>query len=190
MHWDTLADYSIYLTGFMASGKSSVGPIVATKLRLPFVDLDIVIEWRADRSIQEIFDTEGEAGFRELESAALESAKVPGVYALGGGALIGADNLALALRRGIVVYLEASPEELVRRLLDSETVRPLLVDKTGQRLSAAQLTMRVSSLLAARQAQYQRAHLSVRTDGRSVTETAENVLSALRRHLASRNERR
>ena len=190
MDTGALAHRKIYLTGFMASGKSSVGPVVAERLGLPFVDLDPVIEHRADRTVQEIFASEGEAGFRERESSVLEAADIPGVYALGGGALTVAANVALTLRRGIVVFLEASPEELVHRFLESKTVRPLLSGESGQRLSDAVLTTKISSLLAARQEQYRRAHLSVRTDGRSVAETAEDVLSALRHHLASRNERR
>ena len=127
----------VYLTGYRGSGKSTVGRLVAGRLGWGFVDLDDQITAAAKRSVREIFEAEGEAGFRNRESAAM--AEVAGrdrtVIALGGGALLREQNRAMIPRgRSAVVYLRAGAEELHRRIhADAATAahRPALTHLGG-----------------------------------------------------------
>src|SRR5215471_6595214 len=123
---------AVVLTGFMGAGKSTVGPLVADRLGWRFVDLDVEIEHKAGRSIAQIFDTEGEAHFRKLESEALrvllDGLKESGlaVIALGGGALTQAHNLwLLAQAAAPTVFLEAPVDELLARCRAGAIDRPL-----------------------------------------------------------------
>ena len=113
------ADVPIFLIGFMASGKTTVGRIVAAKLGLgwTFLDLDEIITDAAGRSVARIFADEGEAGFRQRESEALRAAAQlrRTVVATGGGAACREENLSLMLAAGHVVALSVTPAEVVRR---------------------------------------------------------------------------
>jgi shikimate kinase len=163
----------IFLIGFMASGKTTVGKLVAERLGRSFQDLDRLIVAGAGRTVADIFAVEGEAGFRRRERAALESAAAleQAVVATGGGAAASADNLDFMLGAGRVVALRVSPAEAVRRA-GTRSGRPLL-DRSGDPPAAAR------ALLAARQPFYERAHLSVETDGRSPVAIAEAVIAGL-----------
>lgn len=166
----------------MASGKSTVGPRLARRLECAFVDLDDVIEKAAGRSIPDIFAAEGEAAFREREATALRAtaAEEHVVVALGGGALAQPDALRWARAAGTVVYLQASPAELARRLAEAPDDRPLLRDAGGQRLTGEALRTRIEAMLAERAPHYERADLILDTDERGVEETTEAIAVALR----------
>lgn len=133
---------TLFLYGPPGAGKSSVGRILAKNLNLPFVDLDAEIEQQAGRPIPDIFASEGEAGFRARERAALErvtapgGAGAPGVIALGGGTLLDPASRALAEACGPVVCLSAPMESLLARLRADAHIRPLLAGETEQRLGA------------------------------------------------------
>ncbi|WP_299028978.1 3-dehydroquinate synthase [uncultured Thermanaerothrix sp.] len=121
----------IILTGFMGTGKTTVGKIVAERLGVPFVDLDEEISRRAQRSIAEIFDREGEAAFRALESRILreilEVKHENVVLATGGGTLLSPSNRLLCEQAGLVICLTCTPEVLKERLQAEEIAqRPLL----------------------------------------------------------------
>ncbi len=118
----------IFLYGPPASGKTVTGLRLAESLHLPFYDLDQVIETQAGSSIPQIFAAEGEAGFRERESAALKGLLnwQGGVAALGGGALLRPENRRMAEAAGKVVCLSASFETIVQRLGGGDGGRPLL----------------------------------------------------------------
>lgn len=119
---------NVTLMGFMGSGKTTVGRILATRLGWDFVDTDRLIEERTGLTIPEIFAERGEEGFRELEAATIQaiSRSTRQVIATGGGAVLDpANRLALRLS-GIVIHLKASPELLWRRV--SGTDRPLAQD--------------------------------------------------------------
>lgn len=109
----------IFLTGFMGSGKSTVGRLLARRLRRRFVDLDREIERREGRSIPELF-AEGEASFRAAETRALKAVRGPAVVALGGGALL--HNAV----EGALIKLTCAEPELWRRLKPQLAARPLL----------------------------------------------------------------
>lgn len=172
----------IYLTGFMGSGKSTIGAIGANVLGYEFADLDTIIEAAAEVSISVYFQTHGEAAFRQLEREQLEgtSARTRHVIALGGGALTSDYNLQLTRRLGTVVYLKASVEALMQRLWRGRVRRPMLQDKHGVPLPMEPLRERITTLLGAREAFYSRAHVTIETDGLSLGQTVDAFVAAIR----------
>jgi shikimate kinase len=118
---------NVYLLGFMASGKSTLGPVLAERAGRPFHDLDSAVQAEAGASVAEIFAREGEEGFRDREARALQAAAARGdlVVATGGGIVERAANCAL-LAQGHAVYLRWSWAALRRRLLAADAgERPL-----------------------------------------------------------------
>ncbi|MCM8775883.1 MAG: shikimate kinase [Candidatus Omnitrophica bacterium] len=121
------ANGNIYLTGMMGSGKSVTGKRLARLLGFGFIDLDGCIEQKTRSSISDIFETKGEAYFREIETECLEevSKLSSQVVATGGGILLRASNIEGMRRSGIIVYLRTSMADLLRRLKEKDN-RPLL----------------------------------------------------------------
>ena len=157
----------IALVGFMGAGKTTVGRELAARLRLPFVDVDALVETRAGATIAELFEREGEAAFRRLESeTTLAVLRGPdAVIALGGGAL-GDPAVATALEWATVVYLEVSFGEAIRRVGASRS-RPMLHRGDPR------------ALYDARRASYERvADLTVSVDGRNPADVAEEIAAA------------
>ena len=119
---------NIILTGFMGSGKTSVGVRLSYRLRMPVEDTDKMIERRAGRSVSELFEEEGEACFRERETALLRELldrKGRCIYSVGGGTPVRPRNQELLKQLGKVVYLRVKPETVYQRLKEDDT-RPLL----------------------------------------------------------------
>jgi shikimate kinase len=119
----------VVLVGMMGSGKTSVGLAVAARLGRPFVDVDHVIVDEQGRSIGDIFGLDGEAAFRGYESGVLAEVlanEQPTVVCTGGGAVLAPANRALMHERGTVVWLDAPPSVLARRLANAVDGRPLL----------------------------------------------------------------
>lgn len=118
-----------YLIGMMGSGKSTIGKLLAKKMKTPFLDLDHYIEIKNKMSIQDIFKEKGENYFRELEVNALSTIKDSKVVvACGGGIILDHRNRKNISSNGKVIFLEASTSSLKNRLL-SNINRPLLNDK-------------------------------------------------------------
>lgn len=119
--------YNIVLCGFMGCGKSTVGKRLARRLEVPFMDMDQYIEQQAGRKISEIFASEGEAAFREMEyQCAQELSRSGGsVIATGGGALTFARNREALKHNGTIVLLNP-PLYIIKRRLSGDTTRPLL----------------------------------------------------------------
>jgi shikimate kinase len=120
----------IYLIGFMGSGKSTVGKIVAHRLSIPFYDMDDLIENSAGTSIASIFQQYGESYFRKLEQEALyDTEKIDkSIIATGGGTPCFFDNMEWIKQHGASIYLKGSPEILCSRLLKNTAERPLIKD--------------------------------------------------------------
>jgi len=119
------------LIGLSGSGKSTLAPLVASRLGgRVVVDLDRVVERRFGRSVSAVFRTEGEGVFRAAESHALTEALQgpPAVIATGGGVVLAADNRAALRDSAVVVWLQADPDDLQRRLEGTDEQRPLLGD--------------------------------------------------------------
>jgi shikimate kinase len=162
----------VLIIGFMGSGKSTVGRVVADRLGLPFVDLDREIEQRDGRPIPEIFARGGEVAFREVESAIVSElgSLEPSVIACGGGAVLSAPNRETLMRAGTVVYLRVSAEEALARIGHTDD-RPLLAG-AGPDAAAA--------LLRSREAFYdETADFVVETSSRTPEQVAGDVLAAL-----------
>lgn len=132
----------VFLVGFMGAGKSTVGPLLAGLLGMPFLDLDDVIVSQAGRSVAEIFASEGEPGFRARERAALESLpeQPPSVVACGGGIVLLAENRATLARLGRVVFLHVDAATAYARATAAGG-RPLLAEG-GPQAAAHILTER------------------------------------------------
>ena len=146
----------IFLIGFMGSGKSTVGALLAERLSLPFLDSDKEIEKKAGKSIAEIFSQEGEAAFREMEMDFLQELKAikPSVIAVGGGLPASENALPLMHEMGLVIYLNTSLLTLLKRLREEKEHRPLLRD-----LSDAEFHPFVEDLLSQRVHFYKQAKL-------------------------------
>jgi shikimate kinase len=163
-------DAPIFLIGFMASGKTTVGRLLAERLEWAFVDLDKVIEDGAGKPVADIFAAEGEAGFRKRETEALlEIAKRrETVVATGGGAPGREENMQAMLAAGRVFWLDVSADEAVARA-GKASGRPLLDGAADPAAAARQL-------LATRRAFYERAHACVPTEGRSPKQIVDELL--------------
>jgi shikimate kinase len=120
---------AIVLMGFMGTGKSEVGRRLAQRLGRAFVDTDQLVEERAGKRVAAIFADDGEPAFRMLERAAVADAAARGgaVIAVGGGAVLDPENVRHLRAAGVLVYLRARPEVVLRRIGDT-THRPLLRD--------------------------------------------------------------
>lgn len=164
----------ILLIGFMCSGKSTVGKVLAPMLGLPFVDLDRVIEQRVG-PVTPFFQREGEEAFRAVEHDVLvELLKGPPcVLSSGGGTPCEGENLALMKAAGTVVWLDVPLADLMPRIERAGRDRPLLFGLSGD-----ELRNRVEELLAAREAVYAEAHMIVQA-GASPTVVAERIVRAL-----------
>jgi shikimate kinase len=152
----------IILTGFMATGKSEVGRRLARSLGRAFVDTDALVEADAGRTVAEIFATEGEPAFRARERAAVARACAmpPAVIAIGGGALVDPESRRTLAESGTIVCLQATPEEILRRVGDAAS-RPLLAAAKDR----AERLERVRGLLAERAPVYALATHTVDTTG-------------------------
>ena len=170
----------VALIGYRGSGKTSVGRLLATRLGLSFVDADEELVRRAGRSIKTIFETDGEAMFRDLESAVLVDllARDDGVLALGGGVILReANRAALTASGGQRVYLRADAETLYRRIhADPATAdnRPALTHLGGD-------AREITSLLDAREPLY-RAVMTMEVDASD--DDAATLAGLLARRLA------
>lgn len=129
----------IFLIGFMASGKSTLGAELAELMGYQFIDLDEFIEKKTNRSIKVLFEIEGEEHFRSIENEALrEVAAMKGniIVASGGGTSCFYNSIDFMNKEGITVYIKVEVAELVARLIDSKKDRPLLWGKTREELTA------------------------------------------------------
>jgi shikimate kinase len=167
-----LQGLNVYLIGMMGAGKSAVGRPLAEALGYRFLDADDALEQVAGRTIPEIFATDGEAGFRELETAVL--GQIAGwhslVVATGGGVVTKPENWG-HMRQGVVVWLDAPAPLLLQRLRTDSTPRPLL--------QAGDPGARLGELLAQRQPLYAQADLRVQQSGDSPAQVAQQVLADL-----------
>ena len=160
---------NIFLIGFMGAGKTTVGKILAKKLKLTFIDLDEVIEKELNLTIQEIFSRYGEDFFRDAETKALRSIadKDRYVVATGGGVVLRKENWQIMIANGITVYLRAPAEVLWTRVRNN-TSRPLLqVENPFERLC---------ELFTQRSPQYEKADLIVDTENVSPEDVTEEII--------------
>lgn len=146
----------IFLIGFMGSGKSTIGALLAERLELPFIDTDKEIEKKTGKSINIIFSADGEVAFRQMEMDLLKEliSVSPSVVAVGGGLPAIEGSLELMHDLGLVIYLNTSLLTLIKRLKEERQERPLLRD-----LSDAEFHPFVEALLSERVHFYKQAKL-------------------------------
>lgn len=119
---------NVILIGYMGCGKSSVGKRLSFAMKKPYIDTDKEIELKQKRTISDIFATEGEAAFRDMETECVKELfdkKQEYIIAVGGGLVLREENRELLKKLGKVVYLRAKPETIYERL-KGDTTRPLL----------------------------------------------------------------
>ncbi len=161
---------TLWLVGMMGAGKTTVGSLVASRLGLQLADTDAAVEAEAQASVAAIFENQGEARFRELESrAVMTAAGTDAVVACGGGVVLDAANRQRIRESGLVIWLDAPVEVLVERLAQGAG-RPLL--------SGGEPAERLAEIAAARSGAYAAAaHHRVVTAGRTPDEVAEEVVA-------------
>ncbi len=173
----------LILTGFMATGKSAVGHVVAARLGWRFIDSDAEIVARAGRPIAAIFSDDGEAKFRALERDVIATiarerrhcplchGDYPAVVSTGGGVLVDEANAAALKRCGVVICLTARPEVIAARVGRSPAKRPKLLE------GGKPLLERVQELMRERAAAYARADVAIDTSNISIEDVADRVLA-------------
>jgi len=168
---------NVVLLGFMGTGKSTAGRLVAKQLGLRFVDMDDQIEARAGKSISAIFAQEGESAFRKLErDLVMELAGGQGqVIACGGGVVLDRANLEAYGRHGVLFCLKADPDTILRRVARARH-RPLLEDGEKQ--------ARILELLENRQTLYNAVPNGIDTAKLTPEEVAERIVAIYRKATA------
>lgn len=165
--------HNIILIGFMGSGKTCVGKKLAERLSYGFCDTDQMIERKAGNTINEIFAIHGEDFFRNRESELIKELSTNmsnTVLSTGGGLPLRQENTKILLKMGLVVYLKASKEVTLKRLVGDNT-RPLL--------KGEELELKVERMLAARTPIYEKsAHKIIATDEKSVDEIVTLIMEA------------
>ena len=159
----------ITLTGFMGSGKTTVGRILADALGCPFLDLDDSIVKKTGKSIPDIFAQDGEPAFRQLEARLLRQTvekygESTAVLSLGGGAILAPASATLVHEKTVCIYLRATLDTLLERLAGESAGRPLADACLAERL-------------AAREPLYEKtAHAIIDTDGLSPEEVSDEII--------------
>ncbi|TAK23154.1 MAG: shikimate kinase [Chloroflexota bacterium] len=167
---------NIVLVGISGSGKSTIGRALAARLGRRFVDTDEVIMSRFGMPIGDVFSSLGESVFREAESEAVVAACAGDdqVVSLGGGAIVKDESFTVAQDGNLLVRLSVSAEEAVRRLTSSPGTeeRPML--RGGDPIA------RLADMLAAREARYAQADITIDTERRGVNEIVSVIVAAAR----------
>lgn len=178
-----------YLTGFMASGKSTIGPIVANTLGWIFFDLDKEIEKRENRKIKKIFEEEGEDYFRQKETEILKgiSNGEKLIISLGGGTLIIQENQEFIKKSGKLIFLRSSPEVVFRRLKHKRD-RPILLTDDNEEAAENVVIERIESLMEERMKYYQKADYFIDTDKESIGTTVDKISKIIIK-LSKKNHR-
>jgi shikimate kinase len=160
----------IFLVGFMGAGKTAVGRILADRLNRLFIDTDKLVETGARATVNEIFEKEGENGFRQRERRALVAAATgpPAVVATGGGLYADRGNRKTVELAGVAVWLDGSFEECFEHCKDEIGTRPLYRDEES-----------LQALYDARREEYAHADIGVESLGRRPEVIADDVIQRL-----------
>jgi shikimate kinase len=171
---------NIIITGFMGTGKTTVGKRVAAALGYDFVDTDELIVARSGQTLEEIFQQKGEAAFREMEAAVARELGEKGgmVIATGGGMMLDSENAAALGKKGVVFCLVATPEEIMERLARNPDIRRPLLDGPDP-------MDRILSLLKEREAGYARFRRLV-TSGKSPEELTAQLVEIIQSELSQK----
>jgi len=175
----------VILTGFMATGKSTVARLLARRLRWRLIDCDAEINTRAGKPIHQIFHDYGEAHFRAMERRMIAEItsdprrcaqcgdRRPAVIALGGGAIVDPQNYAALRDCGVIICLSARPEVIARRVASSIKGRPMLAH------GGMPVKQRIAELMEKRREAYARAAFTIDTSDRTIEQVVDAILDAL-----------
>jgi len=173
-----MKDVKIVLLGYMGSGKSTVGRIVANHLNIKFLDLDAYIEEEEDMTVAAIFEAKGEIYFRKKEAEYLDeifSNEDSFVLSLGGGTPCFGDNMKLVNdHTANTFYLNVGIEELTERLIQEKDHRPMIAH-----LHDEELTEFIGKHLFERSFFYNKAHQKIKSNQKTPTEIAEMIVNQL-----------
>lgn len=174
----------IFLTGFMGSGKSTVGPIFANTIGYQFVDLDALIEQKEGKKIGAIFAAEGENKFRALERETLHELlqSTSTVISLGGGTVTHPETLAMVKKNGVMVYLRSDIEHIYRRLR-TKSDRPMLRNDQGALLDGDDLVKKIETLMNSRTPFYEQADIIVTTDDKKIGHTIDELAKKISAYI-------
>lgn len=162
----------LYLIGFMASGKTSIGKKIAKKLDYKFIDLDDYLEEKYNKTIPDIFKQDGEDKFREMEKDTLHDTfkmkKV--IIACGGGTPCFFDNIEQINKNGFSIYLNRTVDYLVYKLMHAKTIRPLVQNKTED-----ELKQYIKNTLKHREQYYKKATKTIKIKDKSKDDVAKLI---------------
>jgi shikimate kinase len=170
----------IYLTGFMGSGKSTIGPILANALGWDFFDLDVVIEQNEGKKIPRIFEENGEDYFRNLEKITLKklTERKNIIIALGGGTIANQDNIDFIKTSGKIIYLKLSAESAYQRLKFKRD-RPVLTPNGSATMSKTEYMDKITQLLLVRKKFYEQADITIDTNKLPLGVTVDKIIKAV-----------
>jgi len=165
---------NIVLTGFMCTGKTSVGKLLAEKLGYQFVDTDDLIEQRVGMKISDIFAVYGEPYFRDVETEVVKEVakKDKFVISTGGGVVLRKVNMDELRKNGIIINLTAKPETIYNRLKNQPGVRPLLNKPNPMN--------EIIKLLSQREEYYKNCDLRIETDNFTVEQIVQQILDYIK----------
>ncbi|WP_243386347.1 shikimate kinase [Bacillus kexueae] len=162
---------TIYLVGFMGSGKTTIGRMLAESLNIPVVDTDEEIVQKVQMDIPAIFEKYGEEYFRDVEGSCLRSIPTQNfIVTTGGGIITRDENIQWMREQGLVIYLKADVSVLVKRI-QNDANRPLANNKSIEE---------IRELHEKRKSQYEKAHLVIDTTDRTTKEVLEKVLTCIK----------
>ena len=174
-----------YLTGFMAAGKSTIGPILANTLGWEFYDLDKEVEKKEGMKIIELFNQKGEEYFRKSETEILKelSGRNKVIISLGGGAIASDENFRIIKSSGKIIYLKSSPEIVYRRLRFKRD-RPAFIFEGEELPSEEQFLKRINELLDSRKKYYEQCDFVIDTDSQKVGKTVDIIAKYINKDLS------
>jgi len=178
----------IYLTGFMTSGKSTLGSILANVLGWDYYDLDKEIEKRENNKITEIFELKGEEYFRNIESEILKHLSLDKkvVISLGGGTIVNDNNVKFITQNGKLIYLKVEPEIIYTRI-KKKTDRPLIKDFVLAENTKEDFIQKIKLMLSEREKYYNKADLVFNVDNSPIGITVDKLAKIVKRMIVEKN---
>lgn len=170
-----LFPFNIVLIGFMGSGKTSVGEELSKLLEMDFIDTDSLIIEKTGKTINEIFQNQGEDYFRQLETETIKNLRSRSntIISCGGGVVLNPENIENLKENGKIIWLKAGPEEIYKRI-SSDKTRPLLEDDFGVEDLREKLELRLSLYEDSRD-------IEVDTDGKTVYEICQEIVEEIQK---------